>query len=131
MERSSGTSSWSLRRLASYALDGALAFTTKPLRLAIWLGVVAVLTAFGYVAWLVWQVLIHGIQAPGYVTLVALLTGLPGVQLLCLGVLGEYVGRTFMEVKQRPHYLVRVDTLSDRVVGMPDGHRDGSANGPA
>lgn len=108
--RAGGTSSWSLRRLVGYALDGAMAFTTKPLRAAIWLGSLAVLGALGYLVWLVWNVAVHGVEAPGYVTLVALLTGLSGVQLLCLGVLGEYVGRVFMEVKGRPHYLVRGDT---------------------
>lgn len=108
--RAAGTSSWSLRRLANYGLDGTLSFTTKPLRIATWLGICVLALTVLYTLWLLWGVYVRGIEVPGYVTLVALVTGLSGVQMMLLGVIGEYLARVFVEVKGRPHYLIRSDT---------------------
>lgn len=106
VDRAEGASSWSIGSLINYGIDGAMSFNNKPLRMVIWLGsVVTALTAL-YVVWLVANAIFGGIDVPGYVTIVALVTGLGGVQLISLGVIGEYVGRVFVEVKQRPHYVV-------------------------
>jgi glycosyltransferase involved in cell wall biosynthesis len=101
-----GASKWSFRRLVNYGIDGIMSFNNAPLRLAIYLGSLVTALAFGYVAFLVVAALGGGIDVPGYITLVTAVLGLGGIQLLFLGVIGEYIGRIYFEVKRRPHYLV-------------------------
>ena len=104
--RATGGSTWTMGRLFNYGLDGAISFNNKPLRVVIWLGFTVVLMTILYLVWLVGTVIFGGVEVPGYVTLVALVTGIGGVQLVCLGVIGEYIGRVYVETKQRPHYVV-------------------------
>ncbi|MCF6744554.1 glycosyltransferase family 2 protein [Blastococcus sp. KM273128] len=99
-------SRWTLRRLLNYGIDGVMSFNNAPLRLAIYVGLVVTTLAFGYAAYLVVAAVVGGIVVPGYVTLVAAVIGLGGLQLLFLGVIGEYVGRIYYEAKHRPHFLV-------------------------
>jgi glycosyltransferase involved in cell wall biosynthesis len=106
-ERAGGNSSWGVFKLWRFALDGITSFTTMPLRVWTTIGVgvagVALLAAVG----LVIRVLVYGRDMPGYASLmVVLLFGL-ALQLIALGILGEYVGRLYEEVKGRPIYLVR------------------------
>lgn len=101
-----GGSKWSLRRLLNYGVDGIMSFNNAPLRLAIYVGVVVTGLSFAYVGYLVIAAITQGIAVPGYVTLVAAILGLGGLQLLFLGVIGEYVGRIYFETKQRPHFIV-------------------------
>jgi glycosyltransferase involved in cell wall biosynthesis len=115
-----GSSKWTLRRLLNYGVDGVMSFNNAPLRLAIYVGTAVTALAFGYVAFLVVAAVVKGISVPGYVTLVAAVAGFGGIQLLFLGVIGEYVGRIYFEAKQRPHFLV-ADT-SD-APGAVDGAR--------
>jgi glycosyltransferase involved in cell wall biosynthesis len=105
--RQGGTGSkWSTRRLLNYGLDGIMSFNSAPLRLAIYVGITVTALSFLYVAFLVVAVLAWGVAVPGYVTIVAAVLGLGGIQLLFLGVIGEYVGRIYFEAKQRPHFIV-------------------------
>ena len=101
-----GGSRWTMRRLLNYGVDGVMSFNNAPLRLAIYVGTAVTALAFAYVAFLVVAAVVEGITVPGYVTLVAAVAGFGGIQLLFLGVIGEYVGRIYYESKQRPHYLV-------------------------
>jgi glycosyltransferase involved in cell wall biosynthesis len=101
-----GASRWTLRRLLNYGVDGVMSFNNAPLRLGIYVGTTVTVLAFAYVAFLVVAALVEGIAVPGYVTLIAAVAGFGGLQLLFLGVIGEYVGRIYFEVKQRPHFLV-------------------------
>jgi len=101
-----GASKWSFRRLLNYGIDGIMSFNNAPLRLAIYLGALVTALAFAYVGFLIVAALGGGIDVPGYITLVTAVLGLGGIQLLFLGVIGEYIGRVYFEVKQRPHYLV-------------------------
>ena len=107
------TSRWSFRRLLNYGIDGVMSFNNAPLRLAIYVGLLVTALAFGYTGFLVVAAMVQGIAVPGYVTLVAAVVGLGGLQLLFLGVIGEYVGRIYYETKRRPHYLV-AETSEDR-----------------
>lgn len=110
--RGGGTSKWSYRHLLNYAVDGMVSFNSRPLRLAIHVGLPLTGLALLYAAWMVGAVLIGGVTAPGYVSLLVAVTGFGGMQIVLLGLVGEYVGRVYNECKQRPHYLVSERTPS-------------------
>ena len=105
--RQTGNSKWSLGKLVNYGIDGLLSFNNKPLRWSIYLGLLVAMLSCAYVVYVVVATLSSGVRVPGYATLVAGVVGLGGLQLLFLGVLGEYLGRIYLEVKQRPHFFVK------------------------
>jgi glycosyltransferase involved in cell wall biosynthesis len=105
-ERAAGASAWSLLRLLRYAVDGLSAFSTLPLRVWSLIGIGMATVSGLYGAWLVIRTIIWGIDVPGYASVMVSVLFLSGIQLIGLGVLGEYVGRIFTEVKARPLYLV-------------------------
>ncbi|MEU7305421.1 glycosyltransferase family 2 protein [Streptomyces sp. NPDC007189] len=109
--REAGRSSWNLRGLLNYGIDGLLSFNNRPLRAALWLGMALLCCAGLYTAWIVGAALIHGVQTPGYVTIITAVTALAGVQMVMLGVIGEYTGRIYYEVKGRPHFLVKATNV--------------------
>jgi glycosyltransferase involved in cell wall biosynthesis len=109
--RSAGESKWSLRQLLNYGVDGVIAFNVKPLRMLVWTGLIVLTLSMTYIGVVIVAVIVRGVDAPGYVTLITAVLGLGGLQLVGLGVLGEYVGRIYLEVKRRPHYLVRDTNL--------------------
>ena len=104
--RAAGYSKWNVARLIGLSLQAVTSFSIAPLRLAGLTGVVTAAAAGLYGLAIIVRTLINGSDAPGYPSLMAAIIFFAGVQLLFLGVLGEYVGRIFMEVKQRPHYLI-------------------------
>lgn len=104
--RETGRSAWSLLGLVRYAWDGLTSFSTVPLRVWSVLGALIAGIAAIYGIWLVIRTTVFGIDVPGYASLMVSTLFLGGVQLISLGVLGEYVGRIFLEVKKRPLYLV-------------------------
>jgi glycosyltransferase involved in cell wall biosynthesis len=105
--RASGQSAWTFRKLLNYGIDGMVSFNNRPLRLAIYLGGLVTALAFCYAGWLLVHVVRDGIDVPGYLTIMCGVLGLGGLQLLFLGVIGEYLGRIYYESKQRPHFLVK------------------------
>ncbi|MEU6541401.1 glycosyltransferase family 2 protein [Streptomyces sp. NPDC047000] len=105
--REHGHSSWTFRGLLNYGLDGLLSFNNRPLRAALYLGLALLLCAGGYTTWIVIAALVDGVRTPGYVTIITAVTALAGVQMVMLGVIGEYTGRIYYEVKRRPHFLVK------------------------
>ncbi|MGE9290079.1 MAG: glycosyltransferase family 2 protein [Puniceicoccales bacterium] len=105
--RRAGESGWSLRGLMAYALDGLFSFSILPLRFASVCGVTISFFAFIWMAWVILKTLLFGDPVAGYPSLVTILLFVSGIQLLCLGLIGEYLGRTYQETKARPHYLVR------------------------
>ncbi len=109
-ERHAGTSSFSMRRLARLAFTGVTAFTNAPLRLWSGVGVLIALGAIGLGFWFIFEYFVFGNNVPGWATLVTSVMFFSGVQLLSIGILGEYVGRIFDEVKQRPVYVVGHDS---------------------
>jgi glycosyltransferase involved in cell wall biosynthesis len=109
--RESGRSSWTLRSLLNYGLDGLLSFNNRPLRAALHLGFGLLLCAGLYTVWIVAAALVRGVDTPGYVTIIAAVTALAGVQMVMLGVIGEYIGRIYYEVKERPHFLVKATNV--------------------
>jgi polyisoprenyl-phosphate glycosyltransferase len=100
-------SRWTLPRLVNYAIDSVISFNDRPLRVSMYLGFITTAVALVYSAVVILRAVISGVDVPGYVTLVTSVLVIGGVQLVFLGVLGEYVGKVFYEVKRRPHYLVK------------------------
>jgi polyisoprenyl-phosphate glycosyltransferase len=110
LARIQGGSKFGVRGGLSLAITGMLAFSTAPLRLMSWLGLLLACASLGYGAWVVIEYFWLGIDVAGYATMVVGMTFLSGVQLLAIGILAEYVGRIYDEVKQRPTYLVSART---------------------
>lgn len=106
-ERHAGTTKWSFPKLFNYALEGIIGYSTSPLRLASYLGVFTALAALIYLVIVVLQKLIIGIDVPGYATIIVLTLLLGGMQLLCIGIIGEYVGKIFEQSKDRPIYIAK------------------------
>ncbi len=104
--RVAGQSAWSYWKLWNFALDGLTSFSTMPLRVWTYVGLAVSLLSFLYASFLIFRTLIVGVDLPGYASLMVVILFLGGIQLISLGVIGEYLGRVFIEVKQRPVYLV-------------------------
>ncbi len=117
--RRSGSSSFSMRRLARLAFTGITAFTNAPLRWWSGVGALVASMALGYGVWIVVTHFIYGEDIPGWATLVAGTMFLSGIQLLSIGILGEYIGRIFDEVKHRPVYVVGGEAGTGMATGEP------------
>ncbi|MFZ2545293.1 MAG: glycosyltransferase family 2 protein [Candidatus Saccharimonadales bacterium] len=104
--RAAGQTHWNYLKLVNLAIDGIVSFTTAPLRISTVLGMIVSLVSFGYIIYLVIRTLAFGTDLAGYPSIMAAILFLGGVQLLSLGIIGEYIGRIFNETKQRPLYLV-------------------------
>jgi glycosyltransferase involved in cell wall biosynthesis len=105
--RAAGVTKWSYWRLWNFALEGITSFSDVPLRVATYLGIVTSGLAFLYGAFLLVRTLIWGNPVPGYPSLIIVMLFLGGVQLICLGIIGEYLARTFQEAKARTLYFVK------------------------
>lgn len=106
-ERTAGKTKWSFRKLVNYAIDGIIGFSTRPLRLATYLGSLTAVAALIYSVIVILQKLIVGIDVPGYATTIVLTLLLGGMQLICIGIIGEYVGKTFEQSKNREIYIAK------------------------
>ncbi len=106
-ERHAGKTTWSFWKLLNYAVGGITDYSTAPLRLATYLGSFTAAAALIYLVAVVLQKLIAGIDIPGYATTIVLILLLGGIQLLCIGIIGEYVGKTFEQSKNRPVYVAK------------------------
>jgi polyisoprenyl-phosphate glycosyltransferase len=104
--RAAGASKFNLWRLWNFALDGVVSFSTAPLRAWFYVGVVIAAIAVLYALFIVTRVLIFGIDTPGYASLLIAVLLMGAIQLLSLGIIGEYLGRLFLEVKGRPIYVI-------------------------
>jgi len=105
--RAKGASKWNYWKLWNFALEGIFSFTTLPLRIWTYLGFVLAVAAALYIVFTIFKVLIMGIDVPGYASTLVVLLFFSGLNMIGLGILGEYVGRIFTEVKRRPLYLIK------------------------
>ena len=105
--RKSGVSSFNASKLWNLALDGITSFSTVPLKIWTYLGALVSLAAFLYALYIFIRTLAYGVDTPGYASLMVAILFLGGVQLIGIGVLGEYLGRVYSEVKARPTYIIR------------------------
>jgi len=113
VSRQEGDSKWSFSKLLNYAIDGLVSFNTKPLRVCFYAGLLTLLLSLGYIGFIFIEIIRTGIAVPGYFSTISAILFLGGVQLLSLGVVGEYIGRIYNEVKRRPHYLVKDTNIHD------------------
>ena len=104
--RAAGTSKWRYWKLWNFALEGITSFSVSPLKVASYVGILTALLAFAYAAYFLIKTLASGDPVPGFPTLIVVISFLGGLQLMAIGILGEYVGRLFLETKRRPLYLV-------------------------
>lgn len=109
--RTEGESGWSISSLFNYGVDGILSFNNKPLRASLFAGIAVTALAFMFILIMLIQILITGIDEPGYFTIIASISMLGGLQLISLGIIGEYIGRIYYEVKGRPKYIVEESNL--------------------
>jgi polyisoprenyl-phosphate glycosyltransferase len=108
-----GASTFKFRRLLSFAIDGIFSFSSLPLRLWAYVGAIIAFAALVYGAWIAVRTLFYGIEVPGFASIMVAILGLGGIQLIGIGVLGEYLGRVYGETKQRPIYVVSQMDLSE------------------
>ena len=106
-ERHAGKTKWSFRKLMNYAIEGIVGFSTAPLRLSTYLGGFTAVIAILYLIVVIIQKLISRIDIPGYATIIVLLLFFSSMQLFCIGIIGEYVGRIFEQSKNRPVYIAK------------------------
>ena len=105
--RPGGRTSWNSYKLWRYALDGIFSFTVKPLKVWGVIGALISMLSFFYAALIVLRTVIWGVDLPGYASQIVAILFLGGIQLIGIGVLGEYIGRIYIDVKRRPHYFIR------------------------
>ncbi|WP_195244254.1 glycosyltransferase [Clostridium celatum] len=104
--RVAGSTKWNYFKLMDLAIEGITSFTTAPLRIATIIGVLSAIGSFIYMIFTIVKTVVYGVDVPGYASLICILLMLGGIQLICLGLIGEYIGRIFIEVKGRPLYFV-------------------------
>lgn len=119
VERVAGETKWSFWKLFLYSIDGIVAFSTMPLSIAAFFGVMMCLVAAGAILFIIIRQLLYGGSAFGWPSMVCIIMFLGGIQLLCMGILGSYLAKTYLEVKKRPIYICKETNLSGR-----NGERD-------
>ena len=104
-KRASGKSKFNFKTSLKYAKEGIIGYSVKPLRITTYIGLLTSLAGFIYLIYIIIKTLIIGVDTPGFATIVCLILFIGGIQLLCIGILGEYLSKTFMETKKRPIYV--------------------------
>lgn len=111
VERVAGETKWSFWKLFIYSLEGIVAFSTVPLAMASVFGMIFCLAAFVIICFIVAKTLIFGDPVAGYPSLICAITFIGGIQLFCIGILGQYLSKTYLETKQRPIYIAKERSL--------------------
>lgn len=122
--RAAGQTKWNLRKLWNFALDGIFSFSTVPLRIWSYVGIVVSLVSFLYASFIIVRTVILGIDLPGYASLLTIMLFLGGIQLISLGIIGEYLGRLLIEAKQRPVYIIEGEYAGGDVVAHETTQRN-------
>lgn len=113
-ERVVGTSKWRPYKLFRYGISGIMSFSITPLRFATLLGFILSFLSVCYLLVIIIQKMFFGIGIPGYPTMITCVLLIGGIQLFCLGIIGEYIGKMYMETKRRPIYIVKEELSNDR-----------------
>ncbi|TQR29530.1 glycosyltransferase [Campylobacter sp. MIT 99-7217] len=107
--REAGESGWSFYKLLKYGFEGIISFSTFPLKISFVLGLLTSLLAFFYALYIFFDTLIFGNEVKGYASLICVILFFAGVQLIILGIIGEYIARIYEQVKNRPHFIIKED----------------------
>lgn len=107
VERSAGETKWSFWKLFMYSLDGIVNFSNVPLMISSYLGILMTFVSFVAIVFIIVRKLIFGDPVSGWPSLVCIITFVGGIQLFCMGIMGQYLSKTYMEVKKRPHYIIQ------------------------
>lgn len=114
IERVAGETKWSFWKLFKYSIDGILAFSTVPLAVAAFIGALLCVIAFIWIAVIIVKTLIWGDPVAGYPSMMCLILFIGGIQLFAIGILGQYLAKTYLETKQRPLYVIKDENFDDR-----------------
>ena len=126
--RSAGTTKFNAWKLWNFALEGIASFSISPLKIWTYVGVAVAVFAMGYGAWIALRTLVWGADVPGYASLLVAILFLGGLQLVGIGMIGEYLGRAFIESKRRPAYLIReICGASDVILSAKRAHQSRSS----
>ena len=107
VERAAGETKWSFWSLLKYSIDGIVNFSNAPLAIASFLGLIFTIVAFFAIIFIVVRKFIWGDPVAGWPSLVCIIVLLSGTQMFCIGIIGQYLSKTYIEVKQRPHYIIK------------------------
>ena len=113
-KRVSGTSKWNTKKLLRYGINGIISFSTAPLKVATWIGFVMSFISFLYLIIVLIQKVFFEVAIPGYPTIIGLTLLIGGIELLCLGIIGEYLSKMYLEIKGRPIYIVKEEIDNDK-----------------
>ncbi|MCI8616711.1 MAG: glycosyltransferase family 2 protein [Clostridia bacterium] len=114
-ERVAGKTKWSFKGLTKYAIEGITSFTVKPLRIATISGIIISIVSLILAIQIVIQTLISGKDVPGYASTITSVLFIGGIQLVTIGILSEYVGKIYLEIKGRPQYIIKEEILGDKI----------------
>lgn len=112
VKRCAGETKWSFFQLLLYSIDGILAFSTVPLFIASILGIVMFFISILYIIFIVYKTLVFGENIQGYPTIICLITLIGGLQLFCMGILGQYISKIYSETKNRPIYIIKYSSIN-------------------
>lgn len=107
IKRNNGNSKWSFKKLVSYAIEGFMSFTTAPLQISTILGVLISAVSLISAVIIILQTLIYGKDVPGYASIITAILFVGGIQLLSIGILSEYISKIYLEIKDRPKYIIK------------------------
>lgn len=119
VERSAGETKWSFWKLVRYSFDGIINFSDTPIRISSYLGLLLTVLSFVAIIIEVIRALVFGDPVAGWPSLVCIITFIGGIQLFCMGIMGQYIAKTYMEVKRRPHYIVKETNCCGNVTSNP------------
>ena len=119
VERSAGETKWSFWKLVRYSFDGIINFSDTPIRISSYLGLLLTVLSFVAIIMEVIRALVFGDPVAGWPSLVCIITFIGGIQLFCMGIMEQYIAKTYMEVKRRPHYIVKETNCCGNVTSDP------------
>ena len=113
VERSAGETKWSFWKLLIYSIEGIVGFTTAPLALSAFLGILFCLVAFAFICFIIVRTLLYGDPVSGWPSMICIIVFIGGIQLFCIGILGEYLAKTYMETKHRPIFICKETNIQN------------------
>lgn len=120
VERVAGETKWNFWKLFKYAIDGIINFSQAPLSVASWFGIIMTFVAFVMMVFVFVRKLMFGDPVAGWASTICIIIFIGGIQLFCLGIMGQYIAKTYMETKKRPHYIIAESSLNNWKRGLAD-----------